>query len=131
MVRHAVVLAMLLSLPAGAQQTGPMPAPAAAPGHVHQETPAPAARDSPAAGAFRQANQDMMRAMDVPLTGDADRDFVNGMLPHHKGAVEMAKLQLKYGKDPELRRLARAIVAAQDKEIRQMKAWQRKHPAPN
>ena len=79
----------------------------------------------------------MMESMDkmnkamssAPMTGDADRDFVVMMLPHHQGAVDMAKYELAHGKDPALRKLAREIVAAQDKEIAFMKSWLAKHPA--
>jgi uncharacterized protein (DUF305 family) len=66
--------------------------------------------------------------MDHPMTGNADQDFVAGMLPHHAGAVGMAKVEIQYGKDPEMRRLARAIIAAQQKEIAEMRAWQARHP---
>lgn len=68
-----------------------------------------------------------MYSMMGAMSGDADRDFVAGMLPHHQGAVDMAKVELRYGKDPEMRRLAESIVEAQDKEIGQMHAWQAKH----
>ena len=54
---------------------------------------------------------------------DADIAFAVGMIPHHQGAVEMAEVELKYGKDPEMRKLAEAIVAAQGPEIEQMQAW--------
>ena len=54
---------------------------------------------------------------------DADAAFAAGMVPHHKGAVRMAEVELKYGKDPEMRKLAEAIVAAQGPEIEQMQAW--------
>jgi uncharacterized protein (DUF305 family) len=70
-----------------------------------------------------------MHGMMVPMSGDPDRDFVAGMLPHHQGAVDMAKVELQYGKDPEMRQLATDIVGAQEKEIGQMKVWQAKHPA--
>ena len=68
------------------------------------------------------------KEMNRPMSGDADRDFVAGVLPNHRGAVEMARVELQYGKDLELRRLARGIIAAQDNEIAQMQAWQRTHP---
>lgn len=65
---------------------------------------------------------------DAQRTGDPDRDFVAMMLPHHQGAVDMAKVELRYGHDPVLRRLARNIVAAQDREIELMRHWQTTHP---
>ena len=71
----------------------------------------------------------MMSGMSgVEYTGDADRDFVAHMIPHHQGAVEMAKVELKYGKDAKLRKLAKDIIAAQDKEIAFMKQWLEQHP---
>lgn len=82
---------------------------------------------SPADKAFAQSMQTMMKNMDVKPTGNPDKDFVLMMLPHHQGAVDMAKVELQYGKDPELRQLATGIVAAQEKEIAEMKAWLAKH----
>jgi len=83
------------------------------------------------------ADQAMMSGMgrmkrqmaDAPLTGDPDRDFVSMMMPHHAGAIDMAKVELHYGKDPALRRLARDIVDAQEREIAQMRTWMAMHPA--
>jgi len=89
----------------------------------------PATDANPSTQAFKAADDKMMQDINRPMSGDADRDFVAEMLPHHQGAVEMAKVELQYGKNPELRRLARGIVAAQEKEITQMQAWQKKHPA--
>jgi uncharacterized protein (DUF305 family) len=66
----------------------------------------------------------------APITGDPDRDFVAMMLPHHEGAVAMARSELQYGKDPQLRRMAKAIITSQDQEIAEMHAWQAAHPAP-
>jgi uncharacterized protein (DUF305 family) len=83
--------------------------------------------ESPADKAFMASMQAMMKDMQAKPTGDADKDFVNMMLPHHQGAVDMAKVELHYGKDPMLRDLATAIIAAQEKEIGMMKAWQAKH----
>jgi uncharacterized protein (DUF305 family) len=76
---------------------------------------------------YRAAMAKMMHGMDIPYTGDADRDFVAGMLPHHQGAVDMARIELRDGHDPELRKLAEGIIAAQEKEIAFMQAWQARH----
>ncbi len=79
----------------------------------------------PAEGAMMSAMDRMSRDMAaVPMTGDADRDFVGMMIPHHQGAIDMARFELAHGKDPAMLRLARAIVAAQAKEIAEMKTWQ-------
>jgi len=53
----------------------------------------------------------------IPGTGDPDRDFALMMIPHHQGAIEMAKVELLYGKDPVMRRLAQEIIADQQSEI--------------
>ena|SRR5215472_14971458 len=55
--------------------------------------------------------------MHVPFTGDADRDFARMMIPHHQGAIDMALLELGYGKDARLRRLAQEIIVTQQQEI--------------
>ena len=89
---------------------------------------APAADTGRAATAFRAVDDNMMKAMNRPMTGNADQDFVAGMLPHHAGAVAMAKVEIRYGKDPEMLRLARRIIAAQQIEIAEMQAWQEHHP---
>ena len=59
----------------------------------------------------------MMADMTIKPTGDIDRDFVEMMVPHHQGAVDMAKAELKYGRNEQLRRLAQQIVATQQREI--------------
>jgi uncharacterized protein (DUF305 family) len=82
---------------------------------------------APSTPAYEEAMAKMHRAMDVPLAGDADRDFVAGMIPHHQGAIDMAQVELRYGKDPQLRALASDIIAAQQKEIAGMQQWQAAH----
>jgi hypothetical protein len=59
----------------------------------------------------------------IKRSGDADVDFVRLMLPHHQGAIDMAKVQLLYGKDPQMRRLAQEIVTEQQLEIELMQHW--------
>jgi uncharacterized protein (DUF305 family) len=83
--------------------------------------------DGQAAGsateAYRAAADRMHEGMALELTGDPDVDFARGMIPHHQGAIDMARALLAYGADPELRKLAEAIVAAQEAEIAFLRAW--------
>ena len=70
----------------------------------------------------------MQEAMtSIPPVGNEDQAFVRGMLPHHQGAVDMAKVELAYGHDPKMRRLARAIVNSQEDQIGIMQAWLKAH----
>lgn len=85
------------------------------------------AKDSPATAAYKAANDKMHKEMASSFTGDADTDFVRGMIPHHQGAIDMAKVVLAHGKDPELKKLAAEIVSAQEKEIAFMKEWLKKN----
>ena len=59
----------------------------------------------------------------VKRSGDRDVDFVKLMLPHHQAAIDMAKTQLLYGKDPQMRRLAQEIITDQQLEIELMQRW--------
>ncbi len=81
----------------------------------------------PSSQAFDAAMKKMDQGMNITYTGNADRDFVEGMIPHHQGAIDMAKVELQYGKDASLRKLARDIIAAQEREIATMKKWQQQH----
>ena len=65
----------------------------------------------------------------APTNGDSDHDFVAMMIPHHQGAIDMAKALLLYGKDPALRNLAQGIITEQQNEIRLMQAWLQRHQA--
>ena len=78
---------------------------------------------SAATKAFAEANARMHKDMTITFTGNADVDFIKGMLPHHQGAVDMAKIVIQYGKDPEVRKLAEAIIKAQNEEIAWMTSW--------
>ena len=73
--------------------------------------------------AYFDANMKMHDAMNIEFTGKPDVDFAKGMIPHHQGAIDMAKILLQYGKDPEMRKLAEGIVAAQEGEIKFMTEW--------
>jgi len=83
---------------------------------------------------FATLMHEAMHAMDhamqaAPMSGDPDHDFTAMMIPHHQGAVDMAKALLLHTQDPELRNLALGIVTEQQNEIRLMGAWlERNHP---
>jgi len=94
--------------------------------HEAHHTPAPT--DAAPAGdevRFLQENEAamtvMMNGMAAGPTGDIDRDFVAMMVPHHQGAIDMAVLQLRYGKNEQLRRIAQEIIVDQMQEIAAMK----------
>lgn len=84
---------------------------------------APKGDAGPSSKAYAEANAKMHQEMDITYTGDADVDFVHGMIAHHQGAIDMARVVLQYGKDPELKKLAGEIIAAQEGEIAFMKGW--------
>ena len=78
--------------------------------------------------AYTAAMNTMMGSMMIPYTGNADRDFIVGMVPHHQGAVDNAKIVLQYGTDPEVRKFAESVIAAQEAEIKWMNEWLAAHP---
>lgn len=95
---------------------------------------APAPFVASTAKPFSQLMDDAMAVMDhdmraAPMNGSPEHDFVSMMIPHHMGAVNMAKALLLSSEDPELRNLAQAIITEQENEIRVMQAWQKRFVA--
>ena len=85
------------------------------------------ANHSASSHAFAEANNKMHKDMMVELSGNTDVDFVRSMIPHHQGAIDMARIELQYGKDPEIRKLAEAVISAQEAEIAEMNEWLSNH----
>jgi uncharacterized protein (DUF305 family) len=84
-------------------------------------------------GAFDRMMAESMSRMDKDMsiahTGDPDRDFAAMMIPHHQGAIDMAKAELQYGRNPVLRRLAEGIIVEQQQEIELMRRELRRLPS--
>ncbi len=91
--------------------------------HGHHGAAAPSATETPSTKAFRAVNDKMHANMDLKFSGDTDADFLRGMIPHHQGAIDMAKVVLEHGKDARVRKLAEEIIRAQETEIAQMQKW--------
>jgi uncharacterized protein (DUF305 family) len=127
-IRHVVrwsfvcsgIVLGVTAIPAEAQSSTAMPG-------MNMSAPVDTSSSASTQG-FEQADETMMKDMSAPpYTGSADKDFVTHMIPHHQGAIEMARVELKYGKDPELRKLAKNIIRAQRDEIGVMERWQSRH----
>jgi len=103
----------------------------------HHGADAPASATPPvfvasSAKSFGALMDDAMAVMDAgmrqaPMNGVAEHDFVTMMMPHHQGAVDMAKAVLLSTQDPEIRNLALGIIAEQQNEIKVMQAWLQRH----
>ena len=118
--RRSVLFALVAMLPVAAHAGG-MPQDMSQMGGM-------AMGNEEAMKAFEAADDKMMEGMHgMAMTGDVDKDFVTMMIPHHQGAIDMAEVVIRYGRDPQIKALAEAVVKAQETEIAEMKDWLAKH----
>lgn len=87
----------------------------------------PKGDQGPSSQGFVAANNKMHRDMAITFSGNADVDFIKGMIAHHQGAIDMSKVELQYGKDAQARKMAEDIIKAQESEIAFMKEWLKKN----
>jgi len=113
---------LLLGLLLAACSSGKPSADADSAGHGDMQHAA-AATSTPAAKAFEAAADKMHKDMAVVLPGDAETHFRPSVIPAHSGRGAMAKVALEHGKDPEVREIAKSVIAAQEKEITVMRSW--------
>jgi uncharacterized protein (DUF305 family) len=114
--RSFVLAAALTALPALAWAQG------AHGGHSGHSAPAQTP-GAPSTQGYLQANETMHRNMDITFSGDSDVDFVRSMIPHHQGAIDMAKVALQHAKDEQIRKWATDVIREQEREIAEMQAW--------
>jgi uncharacterized protein (DUF305 family) len=126
-----IFLAALITVAAMALQARKHPAQSASAGWA----PPPTAKFiASTEKTFDQLMADAMNVMHKRMhsagyTGEPDHDFVTMMIPHHQGAIDMAKALLLYGRDPQMRRLAQEIITDQQSEIELMQLWLKQHGA--
>jgi uncharacterized protein (DUF305 family) len=108
---RTLALCMILAAPAVAQTTD------------HSGHDMAGMDDAPSTQAFKAANDKMHSGMAIEYTGNADVDFIRGMIAHHQGAVDAARVVLEHGTDPDVRAFAEGVIAAQEAEIAWMSAW--------
>ena len=83
--------------------------------------------EAPSTLAYREASDRMHQGMAIAYTGDADVDFLRGMIAHHEGAIAMAKIAVEHGEAADVQSLAREIIAAQEAEIIRMRILLARH----
>lgn len=110
-----LILTLLLAMPAAIMAQHPNSP------MTHDMNMSAAAKENMAA--MQKMHSDMMNAM---KESDADKMFARSMLEHHKGAIAMAETELKYGKDPEMKKMAQDIIKAQKAEIEHLETWLKK-----
>ena len=127
MKRIAMAAAVVLGTLGGAAAQDLPPACTEGGGHGmgHGEMAAPTAPQGDAAHQALMAGMDRMNAdmMAGGQAADIDVAFVCAMIPHHRGAIDMARAILEHGDDPWVKALAEQVIAAQEKEIADMEAW--------
>jgi uncharacterized protein (DUF305 family) len=126
MTRHAWIAMTwaALALPLAAQTTEEPAVDHTMMDHSTTEMSDTAAADDPASTrAFKEASVKMHSEMAITYSGNADIDFIRGMIPHHQGAVDAARIAPAYGTDPEVRKFAESVIAAQEAEIAWMTDW--------
>ncbi len=127
-LRLAIAALAFSAVAATAQHAGHGTAGQGTPGAADAAKPArtiaqTAALAGTSTAAFEAVNEKMHKDMAITFSGNADVDFVRGMIPHHQGAIDMAEVLLKHGKDAKIRTLATGIIKAQKTEIAEMQAW--------
>lgn len=121
----ATIALLALPTPFAMAQDAPKPADHSQMNHesMSGDMAKPKGDQGPSSQAFVKANARMHEGMAITYTGKADVDFARGMIAHHQGAIDMAKVELEFGTDPNLRALAQEVIAAQETEIARMKDW--------
>ena len=112
-------LAQMPAMPTDKSATKGAPAPSG-----KKDTTMPGMPGMDASGGMHDSMMGMMKNMEsMKMTGDADRDFAMMMKVHHQGAIDMAQMELKSGKDAKMRAMAKRIIDAQQKEIKEFDQW--------